>query len=116
MVTGSHIPMQRLQRADKVLGLAACVLLQPLRWLRREDDESREPGLSLLIKFWGIGSLQLLTPAVRVLRRTHPRSRLTLLTLSENETFARGLGVLDDVVTLDVRTGSSLRGWIAIFA
>jgi ADP-heptose:LPS heptosyltransferase len=68
----------------------------------------------LLIKFWGIGSLQLLTPAARTLRSRHPEARLTLLTLRDNAEFARGLGVVDDVVTLDVATGRGVRGWTRI--
>lgn len=119
MVRGPHIRMQRLQRADKILGLLGCVALQPVRWLRRVTRPRRPPAGGpariLLIKFWGIGSLQLLTPAVRVLRRDHPRARLALLTLSENEEFARGVDGFDEVVTLDVRTGSGLRGWLTIF-
>src|SRR5881392_3387604 len=100
--------MQRLQAADKALGLCACALLQPLRWFaRRPKPEPESFERLLLIKFWGIGSLQLLTPAVRVLRRCHPRARLCLLTLRENEAFARGLGAFDEVLTLDVRSGAS---------
>jgi len=109
------IPMKRLQVADKVLGAFLCAILQPVRWLRalrrRDAGPAREV---LLIKFWGIGSLQLLTPAVRALRRTHPAARLTLLTLDANAEFVRGLGVFDDVVTLDVRSGRGAAGWLRI--
>lgn len=108
--------MQRLQAADKRLGWLACALLQPLRWLPRPLERDAA-GLErvLLIKFWGIGSLQLLTPAVRVLRQRHPRARLALLTLEENQDFARGLGVFDEVLTLDVRSGRGPAGWLRVF-
>lgn len=105
--------MKRLQAADKLLGWASCVALQPLRWWRARRSAPTAPARDvLLVKFWGIGSLQLLTPAVATLRRRHPDARITLLTLRENEEFARLLGIFDDVLTLDVRAG----GWIAIFA
>ncbi len=108
--------MQRLQATDKKLGLVACALLQPLRWLPRRTSPPPEAlERVLLVKFWGIGSLQLLTPAVRTLRARHPRARLTLLTLKENEAFARGLGAFDEVLTLDVRSGSGLAGWARVF-
>ena len=113
-----HIPMKRLQAADKVLGWCVCSLLQPLRWARlarRAADAEREPARILLIKFWGIGSLQLLTPAIASLRARHPKSSLTLLTLRENEAFARGLGLFDGLETLDVRAGGGLTGWLGIF-
>ena len=111
-----HISMKRLQAADKLLGFLACLLLQPLRWLRRRGASEPE-GVArvLLVKFWGIGSLQLLTPAVRVLRERHPRARLTLLTLGENREFALGLQVFDQVTVLDLRTGRGPAGWARLF-
>ncbi|MBK7642707.1 MAG: glycosyltransferase family 9 protein [Planctomycetes bacterium] len=111
------IPMQRLQAADKRLGFLVCALLQPLRWFRR-TSETPPAKLErvLLVKFWGIGSLQLLTPAVSALRRRHPGARLTLLTLRENAEFARGLGVFDEVLALDLHTGRGPLGWLRIFA
>lgn len=109
--------MKRLQAADQVLGIALCALLQPVRWLRAlRRDPIRPAHEVLLVKFWGIGSLQLLTPAVGVLRRRHPEARLTLLTLAANAEFVRGLGVFDDVMTLDVRSGRGPVGWARIHA
>lgn len=106
--------MKRLQAADKFLGRFCCTLLQPLRWKRWLNGAPSEPRNVLLIKFWGIGSLQLLTPAVRTLRARHPSARFTLLTLNENAEFARGLQLFDDVRTLDVRSGRGVRGWARI--
>ncbi|QDU82987.1 ADP-heptose--LPS heptosyltransferase 2 [Planctomycetes bacterium Pla163] len=101
--------MQRLQRADQRLGLVACALLQPLRLLPR--GRARDVERVLLVKFWGIGSLQLLTPAVQSLRRRHPNARLELLTLRQNGEFVRGLGVFDEVLELDVDSS----GWLRLF-
>jgi lipopolysaccharide heptosyltransferase II len=111
----TNIPMKRLQSADKILGLALCVLLQPFAWVRGLFVRPRDTRAVLMIKFWGIGSLQLLTPAIASLRRRHPGARLTLLTLSENAAFARGLGVFDEVLTLDVRCGRGFVGWIRTY-
>jgi ADP-heptose:LPS heptosyltransferase len=108
--------MKRLQQADKFLGLLACAALQPLRLLRTRPRRTSEPPTVLLVKFWGIGSLQLLTPAVSVLRRDHPRARLVLLTLRQNEEFARGLRVFDEVITLEVRVAHGPRGWWKLLA
>jgi ADP-heptose:LPS heptosyltransferase len=123
--------MKALQRADKILGPLACAALQPLRWgrrgganhARRARQPSPGPEKVLLIKFWGIGSLQLLTPAVKSLRRClgsspgEPPAELVLLTLASNATFAkelgaRELGVFDRVIALDVASA----GWLTVFA
>ncbi len=102
------IPIQRLQLVDRLLGPLVLLVLQPWRLLRRLSRRERDaaPERVLLIKFWGIGSLQLLTPAVAALRATHPGARLELLTLAENGDFAVGLGVFDEVLRLDVRCSS----------
>ena len=111
-----RLPMKTLQALDKLLGRAACLAVQPLLLLERVRSlagrrraRSEVDERILLIKFWGIGSLQLLTPACRTLRRRHAGARLTLLTLAENADFARGLRDLrgaqpafDEVLTLDV--------------
>ena len=106
--------MKRLQTADKVLGGLACSLLQPIRVLRLFLRRRKGQDL-LVIKFWGLGSLQLLTPATSTLRRRYPDSRITLLTLMENGGFARSLGAFDEVLTLDVRTQSWRLVFLRIF-
>ena len=103
----TSLPMSALQRADQWLGWIACAALQPLRWLRplgRMLPRRAPSGRVLLVKFWGLGSLQLLTPAARVLRERHAGAQLVLLTLAQNRDFAEALGVFDHVVTLDVET------------
>jgi heptosyltransferase-3 len=96
------ISMHALQRVDSALGGVACALLQPLRCLptRASEHPSRKV---LAIKFWGLGSLQLLTPAVASLRRKHPFAEITFLTLESNRELAERLGVFDRVLSLDVR-------------
>jgi len=109
MIGRRDIPMQALQRVDSALGGLACALLQPLRWLPAREIE--HPSRKVLaIKFWGLGSLQLLTPAIASLRRKHPFAEVTFLTLASNADFAERLGVFDRVLSLDVRGV----GWVAL--
>lgn len=107
------IPMAALQRADKFLGAICCALLQPLRWARLGRRPPELPGRHkvLCMKFWGIGSLQMLTPAARSLRANHPGAELVFLTLASNRQCAEGLGVFDRVLTLEVAGG----GWLRVF-
>ncbi len=98
-----NLPMSALQRVDKRLGPLFCALLQPLRWarplLRRREARVRRV---LLIKFWGIGSLQLLTPSVVHLRRRYPDAELVLLTLAVNRSAAEAFGTFERVISFDV--------------
>lgn len=101
--------MKALQRADQAFGLVACAALQPLKLVRERAPESPAKKV-LAIKFWGIGSLQLLTPAIRTLRKRHPFAEIAFLTLSDNREFAEGLRAFDRVLTLDVASG----GWARV--
>ena len=105
------IPMAALQRADKLLGAVCCALLQPLRWVRARGGPRPDSRKVLSMKFWGIGSLQMLTPAARSLRSRHPGAELVFLTLASNRQCAEGLDVFDRVLTLDVSGG----GWWRVF-
>jgi lipopolysaccharide heptosyltransferase II len=102
------ISMKALQRADKLLGLVACTALQVLKLVRERPVDSPAHKV-LAIKFWGIGSLQLLTPAIATLRRRHPFAEVTFLTLASNREFAQRLDVFERVISLDVANASWLR-------
>lgn len=97
------VPIRTLQRIDRALGPAACALLQPLRLAPRRIP--RETRRVLVVKFWGLGSLTLLGPAVRVLRERFGDAAIDLLTLESNAAYARRLGGFDEVVPL--RLGDS---------
>ena len=105
------IPMQALQRADALLGSVACLALQPLRWCRAGRPTATDVRRVLAIKFWGLGSLQLLTPAAAALRRRRPGAEITLLTLAANRECAERLEVFDRVLSLDVARA----GWPELF-
>lgn len=94
--------MQTLQLADQRLGAVACVALQPWRLARKLFTRERPVRRVLAIKFWGIGSLQLLTPAIASLRRRHAGAELVFLTLAQNRASAEALGVFDRVLCVDV--------------
>ena len=93
-------PMRALQAIDRLLGPVASLLLKPITLFRRRE-EGRVERL-LVIKFWGLGSLQLATPAIEALRRRHPNAKVDLLTLAGNRDFALGFGLYDEVRDLDL--------------
>jgi heptosyltransferase III len=108
------ISMHALQRADQRLGVLACVALQPVRWFKRLVARPRPVKRVLVVKFWGIGSLQLLTPAIASLRARHAGAELVFLTLSRNRGTAEALGVFDRVLTVEVASSSWLREFRSI--
>jgi len=95
--------MRTLQAVDRYLGPLVSALLRPLVLLR--GSEGSRVHRVLVIKFWGLGSLSLATPAVRALRKRHPQARVELLTLAGNLAFAEGLGLYDGVRCLELKGG-----------
>ena len=51
----------------------------------------------LVIKFWGMGSIVLTTPALRALKKTYPDCRVTFLTFEQNESVCRMITSIDRV-------------------
>lgn len=98
------VSIQTLQRIDRRVGPAAQWALQPLRLTRRREPDTTKKVL--VVKFWGLGSITLLGPAVRVLRRRFPDASIDLLTLSNNAAYARRLGGFDNILSLTL--GESL--------
>lgn len=92
--------MRALQALDRGLGPAVSFFLKPLTLLRRRSATHAER--LLVIKFWGLGSLQLATPAIQALRRRHPDAHIDLLTLAGNRELALGFGLYDEVRCLDL--------------
>jgi len=111
LVALSAVPLsiRTLQRVDRALGPAVQLLLQPLRWRPRRNPANVRRVV--IVKFWGIGSITMLGPAVRVLRRRFPEAQVDLLTLESNAAYARRLGAFDDVMAL--RLGDSIPGVVA---
>src|SRR6186713_1084437 len=62
------------------------------------------PKRILAIKFYGLGNMVMVLPAVRALREAHPDAEIDFLTLVENESVLQRSGLLTR--TLGIRVGS----------
>ena len=93
--------MRALQAIDRLIGPVASLLLKPITLFRRREEGKVERFL--VIKFWGLGSLQLATPAIEALRRRYPKAKVDLLTLTGNRELALGFGLYDEIRDLDLR-------------
>lgn len=56
----------------------------------------------LLIKFWGIGSIILTSPAVKKIKAAYPESKIFFLTLKSNYDICRELKLSDEIITIDI--------------
>lgn len=91
-----------MKRMDQYLGSLLCILLTPLRRFL----PPRKPGeikKILVVKFWGMGSILLASPALKALKRKFPKSQLYFLTLSQNKDLCQILKTIDKTICLDVR-------------
>lgn len=59
----------------------------------------------LVVKFWGLGTIIETTPLIRILRQHYARTKIGLLTFTENEKLAYNLGLFDDVLTVSLKKG-----------
>lgn len=98
-----------LKFLDKYVGLAICAVLTGLNMLSGSGEAGLRKGKikkTLALKFWGLGSILLLTPAMSEFRKTYPGSRLVFLTLSRNREICESLKLFDAVITINID-----RGW-----
>ncbi len=59
---------------------------------------NKNPRNILLIKFWGIGNIVMLTPSMRAIREKFPNSKIYFLTFSRNRGLLENLDYVDDVI------------------
>ncbi|MFQ3675843.1 MAG: hypothetical protein SNJ64_04805, partial [Endomicrobiia bacterium] len=93
--------MRTMQQIDKFFGPLFCFLFS--LGYKRIKSVSINDMLAknvLVIKFWGMGSIILLSPAVKMLKDKNPEAKVTLLTLERNVEIANLLQIFDEVVVL----------------
>src|SRR5205085_398885 len=88
------------------VGRALCALLGALGPARPaampEPESVREIAL---VKFWGMGSIVLMTPAIRLLRERYPHARLTFVSQAANRELLGMLDGVDEVLALELGRG-----------
>ncbi len=101
-----------LKLLDKYIGFIICVLISFINIFlpnKRADISKLEKSSIhniLVMKFWGLGSILLLTPTIRELKNQYNNSKITVLTLRRNRSICESLGLFDEIITLNVD-----RGW-----
>lgn len=68
----------------------------------KKNQKSETSKNILFIKFWGIGSIVLTSPAVRKVREAYPDSKIFFLTLKSSYDICRELKSADEIITVDI--------------
>jgi len=98
-----------LKRADKLGGAIVCLFLTIFgRFFPKSKKEIKvENSIKkiLIMKFWGLGSIVLASPAIKSLRMKYPDAEITFYTLSRNKEICHLLGLVDKVVAVELDQG-----------
>lgn len=95
----SHIKIAK--RLDEYVGRLLIALVHRLSLGRPAANGKTESARILVVKFWGMGSIILLEPALRLLREYYPNARIDFLTLTQNREVFALLPHVDRVQVLD---------------
>ncbi|OGL39033.1 MAG: hypothetical protein A3C43_06780 [Candidatus Schekmanbacteria bacterium RIFCSPHIGHO2_02_FULL_38_11] len=102
--------INQMKAIDKWLGIPICILLTLFNkiWIfpkfRKRKDKVKK---ILVMKYFGIGSILLATPAFRALRKSFPDANITFLTFSSNEEICNILKIADDYIYLPTKDFSA---------
>lgn len=95
-----------MKTIDRRLGRALCTLISAAVPARpRAMPAAADVREIALVKFWGMGSIVLMTPAIALLRERYPHARLTFVTQAANRELIGMLAGVDDVLTLELGRG-----------
>ena len=87
-----------MKYADEYIGRILCALLG--RSKSRQAGFPEAAGNILFIKFWGMGSIILTSPAVQAVHDKFPQAKLHYLTFESNREVLEILGIADSIITI----------------
>lgn len=103
---GKAVHISTMKAIDQHLGRALCAILSRLKPARPAAMPPAEAVRRIaLVKFWGMGSIVLMTPAIALLREKYPQAELTFVTQAANRGVVELLDGIDSVLTLEVGHG-----------
>lgn len=97
-----------MKAVDHHAGRALCAALGLVRRAKPASmPPAGDPAVRriALVKFWGMGSIVLLTPAIALLREKYPQATITFVTQAANRDVIGLLGGVDELLTLEVGRG-----------
>lgn len=95
-----------MKAVDHHAGRALCSILSLVAPARPASMPEAGAVKSIaLVKFWGMGSIVLMTPAIALLREKYPEATITFVTQAANRGVVGLLAGIDAVLTLEVGRG-----------
>lgn len=100
------VTVSLMRWVDGTLGYLVATLLAWVAGPARSLPLQARPGAGriLVMKFFGLGSIQLATPLLRAVRQGFPEARLTFLTFEQNAPFVRLVPGVDEVWSVRTRS------------
>ena len=90
---------------DIFIGAPICLALITYAKIRKKVDIKKYTydniNNILIMKFFGMGSILLLSPALREIRKACPDSKIIFFTLSQNKSICESLNIVDEIICLD---------------
>jgi lipopolysaccharide heptosyltransferase II len=94
----------RKRRFIRALDVLASPVVRGLEWLHptTADNASGEPTKILVVEYWNLGDIVMLSPFLRSLRIQYPAAHITLLTSPKAAPILEHQSLVDNVVTVRV--------------
>ncbi|UCD58429.1 MAG: glycosyltransferase family 9 protein [Candidatus Hydrogenedentota bacterium] len=106
------LSLSSMKLIDSFVGKTMCFLLSPLAKLKRHAPVAYPSDVQkvLIVKFWGIGSIVLTSPALERLKEKYPSCRIFFLTFEANRDVCDMIPSIDE--TLTIRINASITSFI----
>lgn len=87
-----------MKYADEYIGRIMCFLFGKAN--APQAAYPHNPGNILFIKFWGMGSIILTSPAVNMVKQNYPSAKLHYLSFESNRKVLTVIGNIDNIITI----------------
>src|SRR6185436_6525344 len=93
-----------MKKIDEYLGgiLVSIVYLFKKSFCKTSGFTNENVKNILFVKFWGIGSIILTSPALKLIKEKYPDCRIYFLTLENNYEICREISLIDEILTIDI--------------
>lgn len=91
-----------LRAVDNQIGGLICFILSLFYRMKHDVTIGEKPKI-VIMKFWGMGSILLSSPAVRNIKEYYQPSELIILTLDQNRELCGSLGLFTEILSCKLR-------------